>query len=413
MCFFAGGLRFSEQGFDQTTTQVHSSLLSISVGVLLLPAAYHFVLDDTVGQSSYAEQKRSILKMSHGVSIILMFIYIAYLIFQFWSHRHLYKDVKQKSDRHAVKLPMKWSMDIGKVSPIDAGNNGGRDQSSIFTSAVSSRVGTLQESPYRASPLRSTSEATLTNNTSNMAGEGSTPTNSTIRMITETRRDDGCVGPTGPKPRWNLSHKASTVTEGTLRSSPEPRIVTELSRSGTPDPSVMTTETLHEPRLSWTMTISLLTLVTIMVAFNAEDLVESMDGISESITKQWIGLILLPAVSSIAECVTAMNVSVRDQLGLSISVAVNSTIQTTLFVIPFMVTLGWIIGKPLGLLFDPFESVVLYIAVQTMNHVVADGKSNWLEGTILIGLYVIIAVSFWFYPDHYSNHLMACTETLT
>jgi len=37
-----------------------------------------------------------------------------------------------------------------------------------------------------------------------------------------------------------------------------------------------------------------------MVAFNAEELVESMDGISESITKQWIGLILLPAVSSIA-----------------------------------------------------------------------------------------------------------------
>lgn len=37
-----------------------------------------------------------------------------------------------------------------------------------------------------------------------------------------------------------------------------------------------------------------------MVAFNAEELVESMDGISGSITKQWIGLILLPAVSSIA-----------------------------------------------------------------------------------------------------------------
>ncbi|KIM64319.1 hypothetical protein SCLCIDRAFT_643720 [Scleroderma citrinum Foug A] len=373
MCFFAGGLRFSEQGFDQTTIQIHSSF--------------------------YVEQKRSILKMSHGVSIILMFIYIAYLIFQFWSHRHLYKDVEQKSDRHAIKLPMTWSMDIGKVSPIDAGNNGGRDRSSIFTSAVSSRVGTLQGSPFRTSPLRSTSEATLTNNTPSMTGEGSMPTNSTIRIVTEACRDNGSVGPNGPKSRWNLSHKASTVAEGTSRSSsPEPATAAELPRSGTPDPSVMTAETFNEPRLSWAMTIGLLTLVTIMVAFNAEELVESMDGISGSITKQWIGLILLPAVSSIAECVTAMNVSVRDQLSLSISVAVNSTIQTTLFVIPFMVTLGWVIGRPLGLLFDPFESVVLYIAVQTMNHVVADGKSNWLEGIILIGLYVIIAVSFWFYP---------------
>lgn len=64
----------------------------------------------------------------------------------------------------------------------------------------------------------------------------------------------------------------------------------------------------------------------------------------------------------------------------------------------FMVTLGWIIGRPLALLFDPFESVVLYVSVQTMSFVVADGKSNWLEGVILICLYFIIAVSFWFYP---------------
>ncbi len=68
-----------------------------------------------------------------------------------------------------------------------------------------------------------------------------------------------------------------------------------------------------------------------------------------------------------------------------------------------MVILGWILDKPLALLFDPFESVVsdwsgflplcmsltgfpqvLYISVHTMGYVVADGKSNWLEGVILI-----------------------------
>lgn len=78
-------------------------------------------------------------------------------------------------------------------------------------------------------------------------------------------------------------------------------------------------------------------------------------------------------------------------------------------------------NKPLTLLFDPFESIVLFLAVLTVNYVVQDGKSNWLEGMILmcmsflpvpsqagkwtliglcfdIGLYVIIAVVFWFYP---------------
>jgi len=50
------------------------------------------------------------------------------------------------------------------------------------------------------------------------------------------------------------------------------------------------------------------------------------------------------------------------------------------------------------MLFDPFESVVLYVSVHTMNYVVADGKSNWMEGLILICLYFIIAITFWFYP---------------
>jgi Ca2+:H+ antiporter len=79
------------------------------------------------------------------------------------------------------------------------------------------------------------------------------------------------------------------------------------------------------------------------------------------------------------------------------------------------VLLGWVLDKPLALLFDPFESIVLYIsgkyqpftclfstdylyAVHTMSYVVADGKSNWLEGLILIGLYIVAAVTFWFYP---------------
>ena len=49
-----------------------------------------------------------------------------------------------------------------------------------------------------------------------------------------------------------------------------------------------------------------------------------------------------------------------------------------------MVLLGWVIDKPLALLFDPFEPVVLYISVHTMGYVVADGRSNWLEGMILV-----------------------------
>lgn len=71
-----------------------------------------------------------------------------------------------------------------------------------------------------------------------------------------------------------------------------------------------------------------------------------------------------------------------------------------------IVTLGWIIGKPMTLLFDPYESVAMFLAgkhfstiryrhgtdlfavVLTVNYVVQDGKSNWLEGLVLMGTIV-------------------------
>lgn len=65
---------------------------------------------------------------------------------------------------------------------------------------------------------------------------------------------------------------------------------------------------------------------------------------------------------------------------MSIGVAVGSSIQIALFVIPVLVLLAWALGKPLSLLFDPFESVTLFLAVLLANYTMQDGQSNWLEG---------------------------------
>lgn len=118
-------------------------------------------------------------------------------------------------------------------------------------------------------------------------------------------------------------------------------------------------------------------------------------------------MILLPIVGNAAEHLTAVTVSVKDKLTLSLGVAVGSSIQIALFVIPLVVTLGWILGKPLTLLFDPYESIALFLSVLTVNYVVQDGKSNWLEGFILMCLYVILAVTFWYYPGSDPSGVLA------
>ncbi|ESK89044.1 calcium ion transporter [Moniliophthora roreri MCA 2997] len=167
-----------------------------------------------------------------------------------------------------------------------------------------------------------------------------------------------------------------------------------------PEPEVEHVEEGEEPQTSLPVAIALLVVVTVLVAVTAEWLVDSIDGLTANngISQEFVGVILLPIVGNAAEHVTAVTVSVKDKLTLSLGVAVGSSIQIALFVIPFIVILGWIIGKPLTLLFDPYESVTLFLAVITVNYCVQDGKSNWLEGLILIFLYVILGITFWFYP---------------
>lgn len=89
MCFFAGGIKYSEQGFKIGAAQLNSSLLVISVIAVLLPAAFNAAFSDNL--SAQAEQDR-ILKMSRGTAVILLVIYLAYLAFQLFTHPHLYAD---------------------------------------------------------------------------------------------------------------------------------------------------------------------------------------------------------------------------------------------------------------------------------------------------------------------------------
>lgn len=145
-----------------------------------------------------------------------------------------------------------------------------------------------------------------------------------------------------------------------------------------------------------------LVLITVMVAVCAEYLVDSIDSIVESahISRTFIGLILLPIVGNAAEHVTAVVVAMKNKMDLAIGVAIGSSMQIALLVTPFLVVLGWIIGQPMTLHFEIFETVVFFLAVLVTNYLISDGKSNYLEGAMLVGMYIIIALAFYVYPDN-------------
>jgi Ca2+:H+ antiporter len=130
-----------------------------------------------------------------------------------------------------------------------------------------------------------------------------------------------------------------------------------------------------------------LVLVTVLVAVCADYLVDSIDSIVQTahISKTFIGLVLLPIVGNAAEHVTAVIVAYKGKMDLAINVAIGSSLQIALFVTPFLVMLGWIMGQPMTLHFQGFETVVFFLSVLVVNYLIQDGKSNYLEGAMCLG----------------------------
>lgn len=141
----------------------------------------------------------------------------------------------------------------------------------------------------------------------------------------------------------------------------------------------------EEPQMGPFAATIVLIATTLLVAFCAEYLVDSIDALVEkvNISKTFIGLILLPIVGNAAEHVTAIVVALKDKMDLAMGVAVGSSMQIALLVTPFLVVLGWIMGQPMTLHFETFETVVFFLSVLVVSYVIADGKSNYLEGAMV------------------------------
>ncbi|KAI1910343.1 hypothetical protein LOZ12_004680 [Ophidiomyces ophidiicola] len=162
----------------------------------------------------------------------------------------------------------------------------------------------------------------------------------------------------------------------------------------------------EEPQLHLFVALFTLAASTALVGVCAEGLVSSIDAITTRghISETFVGLILLPIIGNAAEHATAVTVAIKDKMDLSIGVAVGSTMQIALLVLPLLVVIGWIAGGDLAgkdqmtLYFDGFQIAVLFVAVLLVNYLIQDGKSHWLEGVLLMTLYLIISVAAWFYP---------------
>ncbi|CXH80016.1 cation/H+ antiporter [Plasmodium berghei] len=157
----------------------------------------------------------------------------------------------------------------------------------------------------------------------------------------------------------------------------------------------MTEET---PQLSVITGSLFLIIITFLVSVHSEYLINTVESVVRyyNISENFIGVILLPIVGNATEHLTAVTVAIKNKVDLTMGVAVGSSAQIALFVVPITVLFGWILNKPMTLAFSPLSSVILVISVIVTMAIVQDGESNWLEGVLLITAYLIVGVVFWF-----------------
>jgi Ca2+:H+ antiporter len=143
-----------------------------------------------------------------------------------------------------------------------------------------------------------------------------------------------------------------------------------------------------------------LLVCTLLVAFESELLVGSLEVATSQLglSALFTGVILVPIIGNAAEHATAVTVAMKNKMDLAMSVAVGSSMQIALFVAPVLVIAGWATGQPMDLDFNPFELVAVAVSVLIANSISSDGKSNWLEGTLLLAAYTVLGFAFYFHP---------------
>ncbi len=137
------------------------------------------------------------------------------------------------------------------------------------------------------------------------------------------------------------------------------------------------------------------------VAVVSEFLVGAVEATAHAwgLTEVFVGVIVVAVIGNAAEHSTAVLMAMRNKMDLAMNIAIGSSIQVALFVAPVLVFLSYAFGNPMDLRFTLFEVLAVAMAVGIVNLVAQDGESHWMEGVLLLAVYLVTGMAFYFLPS--------------
>jgi len=163
-----------------------------------------------------------------------------------------------------------------------------------------------------------------------------------------------------------------------------------------------TTGEHHEPEWSRRTSFLVLIVATAGVAWMSEMLIGSVEKAAHSLGLQqvFVGVIVVAVIGNAAEHSTAVLMAMKNKMDLTVNIAVGSSLQIALFVVPVLVFASMAMhpAQPLDLHFTLMETIAVLFSVGVLTLVCQDGETHWMEGVMLLGLYVILALAFYHLP---------------
>ena len=154
---------------------------------------------------------------------------------------------------------------------------------------------------------------------------------------------------------------------------------------------------------TWSITKSVAFLAgsSALIAWMSELLVGSVEqaALAMGMSQIFVGVIVVAVVGNAAEHSTAILMAMKNRVSLSLGIALGSSIQIAIFVVPLLVLLSYVIAaQPMDLVFSRAEIIAVVFAVFIVNQIAAEGKSTWFGGVQLLVVYAIIAISCYCIP---------------
>jgi Ca2+:H+ antiporter len=153
---------------------------------------------------------------------------------------------------------------------------------------------------------------------------------------------------------------------------------------------------------AWSLRVAVgvLTTATVVTAFVAETLVHSLEAFADDlgVSDFFVAAVIVAIVGNAAEHGGAVVVAYRGKIKLAAEIALASSAQVAVFLIPAVALLAWAI-EPLALSFRQVELAAVGAAAILTSVLLAQGESSRARGVLLIAAYVGVAAAFFLVGD--------------